>query len=51
MGVYARKLSENRLVTRAFDASYQGDSSGEPRWLEDPYFRTFRTDDVNAMVD
>ncbi|MDT8865998.1 alpha/beta hydrolase [Vibrio fluvialis] len=47
-GLYARKLAAHGLITIAFDRSYQGESTGEPRQLENPYVST---EDVSAVVD
>ncbi|MBC9251576.1 hypothetical protein A9179_14990 [Pseudomonas alcaligenes] len=47
-GLYASKLAEQGLLAVAFDASFQGESSGEPRQLENPYIRT---EDISAVVD
>jgi len=47
-GLYAERMARNGFVTIAFDATHQGDSEGEPRYLENP---TERVADVSAVVD
>ncbi|GAQ26493.1 alpha/beta hydrolase [Ralstonia insidiosa] len=47
-GLYASKLAKQGFVAIAFDASYQGASTGLPRQLENPYVRT---EDISAVID
>ena len=47
-GLYAQKLAENGFIGFAFDASYQGESEGLPRYLDDPFNRV---EDIRCAID
>ena len=47
-GLYAQKMAERGFVTLAFDPSYTGESSGEPRHVASP---DINTEDFSAGVD
>ena len=46
--LYAGKLTEQGFITLVFDASYQGESGGEPHFTEIP---AARVEDIRCAVD
>ncbi|MCC6775026.1 MAG: alpha/beta hydrolase, partial [Hyphomicrobiales bacterium] len=47
-GLYAQNMAERGFVTLAFDASYTGESGGEPRNVASP---DINTEDFSAAID
>lgn len=46
--VYGKALAEAGFVVIAYDASFQGESGGAPRWVESP---SQRVEDVSHVID
>jgi uncharacterized protein len=45
--IYGPALAEHGFVVLVYDASFQGESGGSPRWIEDP---TQRVEDVSRSI-
>ncbi len=46
--LYGKKMAKKDFIALAFDTSHQGESGGEPRYLENP---TERVEDIRCAVD
>lgn len=46
--IYGKAMAEEGFVVVAFDASFQGSSGGQPRYIENP---EFRVSDFRYVVD
>ena len=46
--LYGKKLAQKGFITLVFDTSHQGESGGEPRYLENP---TERVEDIRCAID
>jgi len=46
--IYAKRLAEAGFLVLAYDASFQGQSEGEPRFIEDP---SIRVADIRFAID
>lgn len=46
--IYGKALAEKGYLVLAYDASFRGESGGEPRWIEDP---TQRVEDISRVID
>lgn len=47
-GIYAKKIADNGFITLAVNATYQGESGGIPRYIEDP---AARMEDIRSAID